>query len=65
MEEVGVVYEDLDWFFGTEKKVPPIGQSKYKSEEFAIPDIVVSFCTVKGFGCVSNGMSFPSFVFLE
>jgi hypothetical protein len=25
MEEVGMVYKDLDWFLSTEEKMPPIG----------------------------------------
>jgi hypothetical protein len=31
MEEVGMVDKDLNWFFGSEKEMSPIGQSKYES----------------------------------
>jgi hypothetical protein len=65
MEEVGVIHKDFNWFFGTKEEVSSISQPKYESKEFAIPDIVVPFHTVKGFGCISNCASFSSFVLLE
>jgi hypothetical protein len=65
VEEIGVVYEDLDRVFSSAKQVPPVCQAEDKSQEFSIPDIIIVFSCIEGFGGVSDHMSFSSFILLK
>ena len=43
----------------------PIGKSKDEAYEFPVPNVVVSFCAVQGFGGVSYGLPFSPSILLE
>ena len=63
--EILMISEYNDGMRRPEQKMSPMGNGTNNSEQFAIIDLVITFCRVKGFWEIKAGMIISVVIFLE